>query len=402
MRILIHDYAGHPFPVSLSRKLAARRHLVTHAFASELLTPRGNLQYQQGDPEGLDFKAVPMSPDYRANKYSFLKRLGYERNYGRDLVRLVGEVKPDLILSGQTPSDPQLMLIRAATTQGVPIVSWVQDFYSMAVDKLARKKLPIIGALAGAWYHHLDAQCLHASAGVVAITEDFLPILARFGVPAQKITVIPNWASLDELPMRPRRNAWSAKHGLNDKFVFLYSGTLALKHNPDLLRQLARRFKNDLAVRVVVISEGPGTDYLWERKSAENLENLILLPFQPFGEMPEVLASSDVLVSVLEADAGVFSVPSKVLTYHAAGRPILGAMPGENLATRIIQQQGSGVCVNPDDLNGFLAAAEKLRHDSPRREAMAAQARQYAEQEFNIEQIADRFEQVFSKAMGKS
>lgn len=398
MRLLIHDYAGHPFPVGLSRQLTVRGHSVTHAYASQLLTPRGNLQRRADDPAGLDFAEVPMSPDYRVNKYSFLKRLGYERAYGRQLVRLASDLRPDMILSGQTPSEPQWAMIRTATGLGIPVITWVQDFYGVAVDKLARKKLPVIGAMAGAWYRRLDGKCLRASAEVVAITEDFAPMLTEFGVPSDKITIIPNWAPLEELPLRPRRNSWSAGHGLDDKFVFLYSGTLALKHNPDLLRQLAQEFKDDPAVRVVVISEGPGADYLRARKVTENLGNLDVLPFQPFGDMPEALASADVLVAVLEADAGVFSVPSKVLTYHAAGRAILGAMPAENLAARIIQKQESGLCVNPNDGDGFLAAAKALRKNPPRREMMATHARRYAEMEFDIVRIAARFEQVFERA----
>jgi colanic acid biosynthesis glycosyl transferase WcaI len=151
MQILIHDYAGHPFPVELSRALAQRGHVVCHAFASQLLTPRGELLRKDTDSTGLSFKAVSMSPDYRKNKYSFIKRLGYERAYGKELVQLIDEIKPDVIISGQTPSDPQWAFTRAAHVRAIPMVTWVQDFYSLAVDKLARKKLPLIGALAGWW-----------------------------------------------------------------------------------------------------------------------------------------------------------------------------------------------------------------------------------------------------------
>ena len=402
MRILLHDYAGHAFPVGLSRQLAERGHVVTHAFASQLLTPRGVLKRRDEDTTALSFAEVPMSSAYRANKYSFIKRLGYERAYGWELMRLAEELKPDVILSGQTPSEPQLGMIRAATKMGIPVVTWVQDFYSMAVDKLARKRLPLIGALAGAWYRRLDAKCFEQSSGIVAITEDFLPILDQFGVPDKKVTVIPNWAPLDELPLRPRVNGWAVRHGLVGKFVFLYSGTLAMKHNPELLHQLAKTFMGDLSVRVVVISEGPGADYLRERQIAGNLSNLVLLPFQDFGDMPDVLASADVLLSVLEADAGVFSVPSKVLTYHAAGRPILGAMPAENLAAQIIQKQGSGICVPPDDCTAFLEAAESLHVDSTLCAAMGRKGRAYAEKEFDIDRIADCFESVFAQALSAS
>ena len=398
MKLLIHDYAGHPFAVQLSRELARRGHQVVHAYAGNLLTPRGTLQKRADDPLGFDIVEVPMSPGYRVNKYSFLKRRGYEVAYGRELAALLERVRPDVVISGQTPTEPQWAMIRAAHRLGVPAVSWIQDFYSVAVDRLARKKLPLVGGLVGRWYRHLDKKCFRGSAGIVAITEDFLPILTGFGVPAGRVTVIPNWAPLEELPLRPRRNA-SARHGLDGAFVFLYAGTLAMKHNPDLLLQLAVRFRGDQSVRVVVVSEGPGADYLRERKAAGRLENLDVLPFQPFEEMPDVLGAADVLVAVLEPDAGVFSVPSKVLTYHCAGRPMLAAIPEQNLVARIIRRQESGVCVEPSDGNGFIAAADTMRRDPAGREAMAQRGRAYAEAEFDIRRITDRFEGVIKTAV---
>lgn len=402
MKILIHDYAGHPFPVQLSRELSRRGHEVTHAFASQLLTPRGVLQRLPNDPVGLSFRSVPMSPDYRENKYSFIKRLGYERAYGKELVKLIDSVRPDVVLSGQTPSDPQLAFVQAAKRLKVPMVTWVQDFYSLAVDKLARKKLPVIGAFAGWWYRQLDVRGFRGSVAVVAITEDFVPVLNQFGVSADKIAVIPNWASLEDIAPAPRPNVWSTAQGLDGCFVFLYSGTLAMKHNPELLLDMARRFLPDQQVRILVISEGPGADHLRTRKQAEKLDNLLLLPFQDFERMPQVLASADVVLAILEKDAGVFSVPSKVLTYHAAGKPILAAIPPANLAGRIVAQQGSGLCVAPDDVTGFLRSAELLRADDPGRRSMADRARGYAERQFDIQKITDQFEAVFARARGKS
>ena len=397
MRILIHDYAGHPFEAQLSRELARRGHRVTHAYAGNLLTPRGSLQLKPGDPTGLDFVEVPMSADYRANKYSFLKRRGYEIAYGHELAKLVEKLRHDLVSSGNTPTEPQWNMIKTAQQASVPVISWVQDFYSVAVDKLARKKLPVIGALAGSWYRHLDGKCLRASAAVISITADFLPILAGFGVSTDRVSVIPNWAPLDELPARPRQNPWSAAHGFNDKFVFHYSGTLAMKHNPDLLRQLAAHFRDNPAVQVVVISEGPGADYLKKCKDRDRLDNLLILPFQPFHDLPDILGAADVLVAVLEADAGVFSVPSKVLSYHCAGRPLLAAIPSQNLAARIIHQEGTGACVEPDDNAGFIQRAAELWNDPARCRQCGLAARAYAEAHFEISAIASQFEAIFDK-----
>ena len=402
MRILVHDYAGHPFQVQLSRELARRGHEVVHAYAGGLVTPRGALLLRAEDPAGFSIVEVPMSPAYRVNKYSFLKRRGYELDYGHELSALVGRVKPDLIVSANTPTEPQWTMIKSAQVLGVPVVTWLQDFYSVAVAKLARKKIPVLGNLVGAWYRRLDGRCFRASAGIVAITEDFVPMLERFGVPPAKTEVIPNWAPLDELPRRPRDNDWSERHGLAGKFVFHYSGTLAMKHNPDLLRRLATHFRDQPDVRIVVVSEGPGADFLREKKAVEALANLMVLPFQPFEDMPDVLAASEVLIAVLEADAGVFSVPSKVLTYHTAARAILGAMPRDNLAARILIQQTSGLCVAPDDADGFVQAAATLRLDSSRREEMARAARRYAESEFDIKRLGDRFEAFFTRILNNN
>ena len=399
MRILIHDYAGHPFPVQLSRELARRGHQVVHAFASILLTPRGVLKRLPGDPVALEFRSVEMSANYPKNKYSFIKRLGYEHSYGHELVRLLEELKPDVVLSGQTPSDPQWAFARAAQRLNIPMITWVQDFYSVAVDKLARKKIPILGSLAGRWYRRLDRCCFRTSAGIVAITDDFVPVLTELGVSSDRVTVIPNWAALEDISIEPRNNEWATAQGLDNKFVFLYSGTLAMKHNPDLLLEVSRRYRNDPLVRVVVISEGPGADYLRSCKEAEQLINLLLLPFQNFSVMPQVLGSADVVMAILEKEAGVFSVPSKVLTYHAAGKPILAAIPPENLAARIITQQGSGLCDSPDSIAAFVHNAEILRDDESIRREMAVRSRSYAEREFDIQRITDRFEAVFEKAV---
>jgi glycosyltransferase involved in cell wall biosynthesis len=398
MRLLIHDYAGHPFQVQLSRELARRGHSVVHAYAGGLLTPRGSLQKKAHDPDELQVIEVPMDPNYRRDKYRFLQRRRMEVAYGRAIMTLIHEKKPDVVISANAPTEPQLRIAKTCSRLGISFVPWIQDFYSVAVAKLAKKKLPVIGNLVAWWYWHLERATLRQARAVIAITEDFVPMLRQFGVPQEKIVVIPNWAPLEELPVRPRRNAWSAAHGLDDKFVFLYTGTLAMKHNPELLRRLAVSFRSHSGVQIVVVSEGPGADYLQERKVAEDLGNLTLLPFQSFEKVPDILAAADVLVAVLEADAGVFSVPSKVLTYHCAGKPILGAIPSGNLAARIIAQEQSGVCVEPADMEGFLQAARELHSNKNSREKHGAAARAYAENHFDIRKIADRFEACFQRA----
>lgn len=397
MRLLIHDYAGHPFQIQLSRELARRGHTVLHAFAGELQTPRGELTRRDGDPAGFSVQEVAMDPDYAKHKYSFRRRRSMEISYGRRLAALIAEWKPEAVLSSNTPTETQQPALEAAKKCGARFLMWHQDFYSIAVDKLVRKMIPVLGAFIGKYYRWMERRQLQASDHIVAITDDFVPIMEReFGVRREKISVIPNWAPIETLPVLPKDNEWSRAMKLHDCFVYLYTGTLGMKHNPDLLLQLALQCRDHQQARVVVISEGIGADWLRARIATFGLTNLTVLPYQPFKVLPQVLATGDVLVAVLEEDAGVFSVPSKVLTYLCAARPLLLAVPAVNLAARIIKEENAGLTVPPSDTAEFLAAAARLMNEPAASAEMAARARAYAEEHFDIAAIGGRFEKLLA------
>jgi glycosyltransferase involved in cell wall biosynthesis len=114
--------------------------------------------------------------------------------------------------------------------------------------------------------------------------------------------------------------------------------------------------------------------------------------------LPEVLASADVLVAVLEPEAGAFSVPSKILSYLCAARPLLASVPGDNLAARVVERSGGGVVVPPGDTPAFLSAAETLLDEPSRRVELGGRARAYAEAAFDIDAVAGRFEAVLDGA----
>jgi colanic acid biosynthesis glycosyl transferase WcaI len=396
MRLLVHDYAGHPFQIQLSRELAKMGHEVLHAFAGSLQTPRGDLVKHAGDPEGFTVREVAMDPDYRQYKYSFVRRRRMELAYGDEVARLIRHWKPEGVISSNTPTEPQEAILRATQQTGAKFVYWLQDFYSFAVDKLVRKKIPVFGGMIGSYYRRLEGRQLRSSHQVVAITDDFAPILEQeFGVHDQRITVIPNWAPLETLPVTEKDNPWRRRHGLHGKFVYLYTGTLGMKHNPELLLGLAEQYRNHDDVRVVVVSEGIGASWLAEKRQEQKLTNLLLLPYQDFRGMPEVLGSGDVLCAVLEEEAEVFSVPSKVLTYLCAARLLLLAVPQVNLAARIIHQRKAGLTVPPADTAAFLEAAEHLRTNPHLAARCANNARDYAKNTFKIQDISVKFENIF-------
>jgi colanic acid biosynthesis glycosyl transferase WcaI len=398
MRVLIHDYGGYAFPIQLSRALAARGYQVIHAYCGSLpTTPQAQPQVEKGHLGNPEF--VVISLEKPLAKYSLVRRWLQETQYGRHLSEVVDRFRPDVVISGNTPLDAQKLLLSRCRTRGIKFVFWVQDLLGVGAYRILKKKIPFLGHMVGGYYIQLERSLLRRSDKIVLITEDFRPLMRQWGIDEAKIHVIPNWAPLEEIPLQPKNNDWARLHQLHETFCFLYAGTLGLKHNPELLVKLALRYQKDKATRVVVVSQGLGADYLKERKAQLKLDNLLVLGYQPYEQLPQVLGAADVLVALLEPDAGVFSVPSKVLTYLCAGRPLLLAVPPDNLAARIVFSQEAGLVVHPRDVDGFLTAADALFRDQSLREKLGRNARIYAEQTFDIEKITDQFEAILQSAI---
>ncbi len=397
MRLLIHDYGGYPFIIPLSRELARRGHTVLHLYAGYNNTPRGDMERRDGDPPGLEFKALYTRRPL--NKYSFLRRWGQEREYGGLLAGEIRRWRPQVVLSADTPLDAQAQALTAARAVGARFVFWLQDLLGEAAWRILRRRIPLAGALIGEYYRALEGRLARQSDHLVLISADFQAQAADWGVPPGQVSIIPNWAPLDDLPVLPKVNPWSCQTPtagelpLAEQFVFLYTGSLAFKHNPGLLLDLARQV-HGIPAQVVVISEGPGASWLREQAGSTGLSNLLVLDYQPYGVLAQVLAAADVLVAVLDVDAGTFSVPSKVLSYLCAGRPLLLAVPLENLAGRMVREAKAGVVVSPHDKEGFLSAAAALGQDALKRNAMSRAGRAYAESHFAIQPVVDKFEMV--------
>jgi colanic acid biosynthesis glycosyl transferase WcaI len=396
VRIVVHDYSGHPFQVQLSRELATRGHQVDHWYCSSYATGHGDLTTREGDPEGLSITPVPMASPFQ--RYSPLTRLRQEVSYGRAVGRSLATAQPDVVVFCNTPLLAHAVAARHCRSRRLPMVFWHQDVYSAAIATAATARLGAAGRLVGRSADMVERSIARRSRAIVAISDEFLSTLDRWGV-RDRTTVIPNWAPLQEIPVRRRDNEWARARGLVGRPVVLYSGTLGVKHDPAILLDMARALKTAYPDgRVVVISEGLGRDWLAQRKAAEGIENLVLLDYQPYQTLPDVLGSAEVLVAILEASAGRYSVPSKILTYLCASRPILAVIPADNAAASTLRSSGGGIVVSPSDRNGAVRALLDLLGDRERRSRLALAGRKYAEEAFDVRRVGDRFERILFQA----
>ncbi len=390
--IVVHDYSGHPGQAQLSRALARRGYDVTHQHCPSYATGKGSLRVEPGDTATLSFEPCPMEGAFA--KYAALTRIRQELSYGRRAARAIAAKDPAVAVVSNVPLLAHAVLARRLARCGVPMVFWHQDIYSEAIGVAARRRVPLLGPLIARLADRVERTVARRSAAVVAISPTFLEKLTDWGV-ADKSIVVPNWAPIEELPLGEADNEWRARAGLRGHPVVLYSGTLGLKHDPAILGVLAERLRaSHPQARVVVISEGRGRDWLeaWKRDRGAGADNLVLLDFQPYEDLPAVMASADVLVAVLEPDASRFSVPSKVLTYLCAGRPIVGVLPPDNAVAEVLSAQGAGLVVGRDEVAAKVAL---LLDEDVRRKAMGRAGRRYAERTFSPETAADRFVEVF-------
>jgi len=398
MRIVVNDYSGHPFQIELSRELARRGHSVLHLYSADFQTPKGDLIRKPDDPEGFAIKGIALGEPFM--KYDFVRRRGQEIRYAHLIVAETQAFRPDIMIASNNPLDAQKRIEDFCLRARIPFVFWLQDIYSNAIKSILGAKIPVAGHLVGLYYEHLEKQMLRRASRVVAITNDFLSQLGAWGVSADKITVIENWAPKDKITAGARENAWRVEQGLGDSKLVLYTGTLGLKHNPDLILTAARTFAGaGQDVKIVVASEGPQIDYLRKAGLAEGLGDLILLPFQPFEKYADVLAAADVLIAMIEPDAAAYSVPSKILSYHCSGRAIVLSAAKANLAAKIIAKTGSGIVAAPGDSAGFVGAIRALLDDDARRLACGERARAYADETFDLVKIGGRFETLLSDCL---
>jgi colanic acid biosynthesis glycosyl transferase WcaI len=328
-------------------------------------------------------------------RYSPVRRIFQELRYGRLAIGATLLREPDIAIFSNFPAIPLCMVSLALKVRRIPYIFWWQDVHSEAVGIIARQRLGWVGGRIAWLVDRMERGIANRAAAIVPISEAFIDRLDTWGIDRKKVLVIPNWGALDEVCPRPRVNSWSAAHALSDAVVVMYAGTLGLKHDPSVIAELARSAPDDC--RIVVVSEGKGRHWL-EEHCSDNPQ-LILLDYQPYEQLPNMLACADVLLAVLEQDASRYSVPSKVLNYLCAGRPVLALLPSDNPVGQMVTSAEAGIVTPPGDHSKACATLNYLLSDAPLRKRMAANARHYAEQHFDMRTIGDSFERVIHNAL---
>jgi colanic acid biosynthesis glycosyl transferase WcaI len=237
-----------------------------------------------------------------------------------------------------------------------------------------------------------------AKATTAAIaSENFRPYLRKIGVDERRIVDLPNWSHLGE-PTADRaatrdRLGWPADHA-----VVLHAGNMGLKQGLEQVVEAARCADN-LGAPVIFVLMGEGSQRTVLEARAGGIERLRFLPFQPEDEVPNILDAADVFLVSERTTVIDMSLPSKLTSYFAAGRPIVAAVPPDGSTAHEIIRSGAGVVVpigNPDEMNRVVA---RLHGDPKSATSMGDAGRQYAESALDLKTARARIDHLLEQTL---
>jgi glycosyltransferase involved in cell wall biosynthesis len=279
-----------------------------------------------------------------------------------------------------------------ARIRGVPLVLEIRDLWPEALgasgvgrssDAMSRS----IGFLARFLYKRATK--------IVTVTVGMADYLVeQYGLPASKVAVVGPGVEVehfdrasDAVPMPPELDTGA-------RFVVLYAGTHGMAQGLEVMLGAAELLQeSDPGVLFLFVGEGARKEFLVAEAGRRKLGNVRFVGQQPHEAMPAITAKAGVGLVVLRANP-LFSttLPSKLLEYMAASRPVIANVPGET--SRIVEEAKAGISVPPEDAAALADAISTMRGDREAREAMGRNARAHVMKHFTREATASHFLEI--------
>ena len=208
---------------------------------------------------------------------------------------------------------------------------------------------------------------------IIVISDDFRKNLLAKGVPKEKIVVVYNWVDQNAVVDIPRdRNKLFDIYGLDRlKFYITYNGNIGLTQNMDMLLSVAEEFQKEYAdINFVLVGNGAYLDEVKRMVAERKLENVHLLPFQPYSDISCVFSLGDASLVISKPGVGANSVPSKTWSIMSASRPVLANFDPNELRdilngthTLSVDGEKCGIFTEAGDIEAFMNAILTLYHN---------------------------------------
>ena len=276
-----------------------------------------------------------------------------------------------------------LPAIWLARSKKVPIFLWVLDLWP---DTL--KAVGVISSPRLLKRISLLVQFIYSRCAVLLLSSKmFFPRVLSLTGDDKKLHYFPNWAEEIFLNCAPKQNKRK-----NNEFRILFAGNVGEAQDfPTILKAFSTFLANE---KIYLDVAGEGRMHYWlsnEIVQAGLQERVKLLGKLDLSEMPKLYAEADALLLALK-DEEVFklTIPAKLQTYMASGKPVICATGGES--ERVVYEANAGVVCKPGSAMSIVAGIRELKELSLKsRKKLGDNGKQFADQMFNRSQLIDSF-----------
>jgi glycosyltransferase involved in cell wall biosynthesis len=269
-----------------------------------------------------------------------------------------------------------------------PLAFWVLDQWPETLVAVGAARSPwllsAVGRLVSFIYRRCDL--------LLAQSRSFMPQIRRYAGPQPRVEYFPSWS--DSSPAVGHCAAAPEVPALPGVFTVLFAGNIGDAQDFPAILDAAEQLKHRQDIRWVVVGDGRRAEWVASEAQRRGLaERFILLGRFPLERMPSFFESADALLVSLRPDPiFAMTIPGKVQSYLAAGRPILGMLDGEG--AELIERGGAGLVCRAGDSAGLAANVVRLADTPPAgRAAMAARASEISASEFDRDRLMGRLEQ---------
>ncbi|MGK7925855.1 MAG: glycosyltransferase family 4 protein [Spirulina sp.] len=412
MRILLYSYNYYPEPIGiaplmteLAEGLVKRGHEVRVVTAvpwypkSEIYEEYRGLMYLAEERNGVIIQRcyVRSSP-----KRTFFNRALFELSF---MVLSFFQA-----LLGKYNQRPDILIL---TVPGLPvgipasILGWIYNcptilnLQDILPDAAVHVGL-LTSKIAIKIFTQLEKYNYRTATNISVISQGFTENLLGKGVPAEKITLIPNWVDVDFIrPLSKEDNDFRRENGLAGKFIVLYSGNIALTQGLETAIDAAGYLQDIPELALAIVGDERALERLQEYCRQKGVNNVILRPFQPREKLSEMLSAADVGLVIQKRNVISFNMPSKIQVLLASGRAIIGSVPNTGTAAKAIRESGGGIVIPPEDPQALAEAIRDLYGDRERVKRLGEASRQHAIANYAFSTALDRYEALFAKLLSE-
>lgn len=270
--------------------------------------------------------------------------------------------------------------------KSIPIMFWVQDLWPESLSATGAIKMNALLKMVDQMVKTIYKGCNQ----ILTTSLAFHPYIARYGVDKSKIKYFPQSAENIYRPVIVSEDAYQNSL-MKGGFRVVFAGNIGAAQSFKTILDAAQLTSDYGDIQWLIIGDGRMHDWVKNEISSRNLSSTVhLLGKHDVEAMPFFFALSDVLLVTLKRDP-IFSltIPGKLQSYLACGKPIVAALDGEG--ARIIEESRSGLTCPSEDSQGLANAIIRM-YEMPKheRESMGKNAMDYYKANFDRDLLIDR------------